>query len=1025
LLSLVAAQMVSAQTYTVSSTADSGAGSLRDAISQANAFNGAATINFSITASTVNLSSMLPILTNPNGITINGNGNTINGGSTSNTTGDRVFFIGVPSNTPAAGGGFMPSTAATNWNINNLTIQNGNGRGGNGAAGGAGLGGGVFVNAGNLSLSNVQFNNNRAIGGNGGSLLNLIAGGGMGGNGNDGGGGFGIGANGGVGNANGAPGKFMGGASAANGTVGTGGVHGGGGGGAGVFSGSGGSGGVGAIGENAGFGGGGSGDGIGGFGGGGGNTGDGGFGGGSGFSRPPGFGGGAGTSSGSGNGGGGLGAGGAIFVRQGATLSITDGGISGGTVAGGTGFQSGQAIGSGIFLAGSVNYNVTSGTVILSDGLGGGFNSQITGGFTKTGAGTLVLAGNNTFSGGTTIAGPSGSTLRLGNNVSLGQSTNSLTINTGNILDLSGSSTSIGTLTGTGTITNTSVVTLSDISVGNGNGSSTFSGVIQNGTQAVSLTKTGTGTLTLSGTNAYTGGTNLNGGILSVSSNANLGHTSSVLFFNGGTLQTTSTFATSRGTAIEGSVGVIDVTAGNTLTHTGQISGPGALTKSGAGILVLGFNNIYTGTTTVADGTLQVGNGASTGSLGAGQATINAGATLRYFRNDQHSLTTSLAGNGTLNFIGTGNGSQSSYILTGINNSSFAGALQVGSTVGNGARVVINNQNQLGTSSATINNGSQIFMQGTFSNNFTIQGNGWQEGAGSLGALRMDDGSTITGSVTLAGNSRIGTSTSAAISGVISGGFGVEKNLLGTLTLSGTNTYTGSTTVNAGTLLINGNQTAANGSYTVNNGATLGGSGTIGGSVTVNSGGILSPGNSPGILTVNNVVALQNGAQFLVEMQGTTAGSGYDQLQISSLTASFSLNGSVNLVGDRLGSFAAPFLSSYVILRNTNNVLGTGTFAGLADGSFFDLDGQVFQIRYNVPNTYNVDPQLGITWAGDNGFGNYGGGDNGGNIVIAAVPEPSTWVLMLGSLGICGYAAYRRKLRQAASEGSDLFIDRV
>ena len=93
---------------------------------------------------TINLASMLPILTNVNGISIDGaNGGqaiTIDGGSSSATTGDRVFFLGVSSGEANVG---LPATGSAAWAISNLTIANGNARGGSGSfggGGGAGLG---------------------------------------------------------------------------------------------------------------------------------------------------------------------------------------------------------------------------------------------------------------------------------------------------------------------------------------------------------------------------------------------------------------------------------------------------------------------------------------------------------------------------------------------------------------------------------------------------------------------------------------------------------------------------------------------------------------------------------------------------------------------------------------------------------------------------------------------------------------------------------------------------------------------
>ncbi|MFT3881101.1 MAG: PEP-CTERM sorting domain-containing protein [Gemmatales bacterium] len=437
--------------YVVTNLSDIGTGSLRDAINSANSNAGPATITFSIAGGgTINLNSMLPILTNPSGIGIDGtNGGqaiTINGGSFGNITGDRVFFIGVPANTPAAAGGNMLDTTATNWSISNLTIQNGNARGGNGSGGGAGLGGGIFLNAGNLTLSGVNFVNNRAVGGNGTS--GSLGGGGMGGNGSKGGGGFGLGANGGAIASPGGIGLFTGAAAAASGFGGVAGGSSGGGGGGTLLGGNpSGGGGVGASGTAGGFGGGGGAiasgtGGNGGYGGGGGSggsagiSGAGGFGGGGGITSAGagsggngGFGGGKATTT---TGGGGLGAGGAIFVRQGANLNIVDGAISGGTVAGGTGANAGQGIGSGIFLAGSTTYTVSSGkTVTINDTIGGGVDSQITGGFTKDGPGKLVLGGTNTYTGMTQVM--SGSLLVNGSIVT------PTTVNNGAVLGGSGS----------------------------------------------------------------------------------------------------------------------------------------------------------------------------------------------------------------------------------------------------------------------------------------------------------------------------------------------------------------------------------------------------------------------------------------------------------------------------------------------------------------------------------------------------------------------------------------------------------
>jgi autotransporter-associated beta strand protein len=294
-------------------------------------------------------------------------------------------------------------------------------------------------------------------------------------------------------------------------------------------------------------------------------------------------------------------------------------------------------------------------------------------------------------------------------------------------------------------------------------------------------------------------------------------------------------------------------------------------------------------------------------------------------------------------------------------------------------------------------------------NNFTVNVGGL---SGTGNVTNTGGGGSIT-----AGNGN----ASSTFDGVITQASSANPLTLGkvgtgTLTLNGNNSYTGSTVVFGGTLLVNGNQSSATGGVLIAGGAKLGGNGTVGGDVTIDA-GQLSPGNSPGILTLTKDVKFQNGASFQVEIQGTVAGSGYDQLLLNSGTSNYVITGNSTLVGTRLGGFNVPNFTAFEIIKNPNGPLGSGTFAGLPDGSFFDFDGQQMQIRYNVPNNYFLSPTGGgITWAGDDGFGNYGA-DNGGSIVIAAVPEPTTWAMILITVGLGGYVGYRRyRLNQLQSD---------
>lgn len=155
--------------------------------------------------------------------------------------------------------------------------------------------------------------------------------------------------------------------------------------------------------------------------------------------------------------------------------------------------------------------------------------------------------------------------------------------------------------------------------------------------------KTSSGTLVLTGSNTISGGiTSFGGGLLEVSSDANLGAVSGTLqpaaltlagATTSGRVRASETFTMHPNRGITINVGgttasplggTIDVVADKTLTVPGPISGAGRLTKSGSGTLVLSGSSSYAGTTTVSSGTLVV-SGVITGTSGA---SVAAGATL-------------------------------------------------------------------------------------------------------------------------------------------------------------------------------------------------------------------------------------------------------------------------------------------------------------------------------------------------------------------------------------------------------------
>ena len=646
-----------AATLLVTSTADSGTGSLRAAIASANSGD---TIQFQV-GGTITLASELPVITKT--ITIDGNGNNpvISGAGTY-----RPFFIGDAGTTGA-------TYAVT---LKNLSITNAVAQGGTGSAagGGAGLGGAIFVSSnGALTLANVAVSNTQANGGNVAYPIQFMGGGGSRNSVPSGGGGLFVGSDANIsvgGGPNGGSATIISGSG--NATGGAGGFGSGGGGGA-ATSGN-------AVGGAGGFGGGG-GDGnagisatggAGGYGGGGGSAssspvqtgGAGGFGGGGGgfaYSLTPGSGmpgpGGFGAGNGGGGvnsiagGGGGLGAGGAIFVQSGGTVTV-QGDLSqqAGSVSAGAGLVgggAGSAFGSGLFFQGTSGSTTTlgfgAGNQSISGGIadyigsggtnpGGGTNAADQGGsvaVSKSNGGTLALLGANTYSGGTTIN--EGSTLVIGNGAALGSG--ALTLNggtTGVAVNFTGSFSVGNNIVAAGdpsyNVTTGNTVNLTGVLSGTGD-------VVVNALSGYA------GTLILSAANTYTGGTVVNGGTLLLSGAGTLGAATGATTVSGGTLDLGGTTQTQAAVNLAGGTirnGTLDAPITSTGGVLDGIGGTASLTTTGGTTAVRGINT-YSGGTTVNGGVLDVegslsdptvnAGGKLTGAGSVGTTLVNAGGT--------------------------------------------------------------------------------------------------------------------------------------------------------------------------------------------------------------------------------------------------------------------------------------------------------------------------------------------------------------------------------------------------------------
>ena len=521
------------------------------------------------------------------------------------------------------------------------------------------------------------------------------------------------------------------------------------------------------------------------------------------------------------------------------------------TYSGGTTIDAGALQGDTTSLQGNM---VDNGALIFNQGSDGTFAGAISGAgsVTKTGTGTLTLGGANTYGGGTTIdtGALQGDTSSLQGNV---VDDGALIFNQGSDGTFAGSISGSGNLDkeGAGTLTLSGVNTYGGGTTVNAgalqgdttslqgdianNGSVIFNQV-PDGTYAGSisgsgaLTKDGAGTLILTGTNTYAGGTTI----------------------NAGTLQTGAGNIT--GDIVDNATLVFDQPANG--DYAGVISGSGALVKQGAGTLTLDGVNTYTGATTIDSGTLALGaNGSIAHTSGVALA---AGATLDL----------SAAGDQTVGQLdgagGTVNIGDNALTIDGAGNGSYGGVIAgSGSLVKDGGGTQTLTGANLYTGGTTVNDGELVIGAGgslAAGSPVSVNGNGVLDvsaaGNQTLATLDGSGGQIQLGGTTLS----VGGGT---YDGVIAGTGGVEKTDSGTLTLNGTNTYTGATQVSSGSLIV-GDATHASASVqsdiTVANTASLGGYGSVNGNVDVQSGGHLAPGNPVGALTINGNLLAEQGS---------------------------------------------------------------------------------------------------------------------------------------------------------------------
>ena len=597
----------------------------------------------------------------------------------------------------------------------------------------------------------------------------------------------------------------------------------------------------------------------------------------------------------------------------------------------------------------------TSGTngaaqnITLSGALSG------TGGLNITGAGTLTLSGSSSYSGNTAV---SAGTLNFGNTAGLGTS----------VLTIAGNSQIQAGVSGT--IANNVVIIPSVTGTFDPQSYSVTFGGIVSGSGA--LIKAGAGTLTLSSSNSYSGGTMLSAGTLNFGDANALG--AGLLTFTGSSkLQAGVSGTFTNNVVVNPSVtGTFD-TQSNSVTYGGIVSGSGAFAKTGAGTLTLSGINTYKGRTTVSNGVLQVSSIADTGfsNLGLGTAggvTLASSGTLEitsgssttarpfYFNNgtvqvDAGASLTLTAPNEYDNYTKTGPG-----LLVMANTSNNAGCSptilegeldfraapagiaydRIVDIAAGAVAKYFNNINQQWTGSGsiglTINSGGTADLNG-FNQSFTALG-------GTNGVITNTG--TANSVITVGVNN-----VSGSYGGVLSDGptntLRLIKTGTGTQTLSGSNTYSGGTTLSAGSLRIGSANALGSGGLQINGGTLdLYGSGVAVGSLSGSSGALITnTGSNAAGLTATivggtstyagnilngaaNVALTKSGTGTLIlsgslTMAGLNANDGATQL-----TASGSI-GAVSVAAGATLSMAAHSGSTYNVLDLSSLTISAST----------------------------------------------------------------------------------------------------
>lgn len=553
-----------------------------------------------------------------------------------------------------------------------------------------------------------------------------------------------------------------------------------------------------------------------------------------------------------------------------------------------------------------------------------------------TGSGTLVyrgtstshrtnLSGNNSsFSGTISINGASGNrNLRL-TSATAGSSAATWTPAAGNTLEIDGVTVNLGTLNGAGTVTNSHATNAATISVGAG----TFTGVISNGSGSggLGLTKTGSGTLTLSGANLYSGSTSITGGTLA-----------------------TTTAQTGAGSFTVSDSATLSITQANA-SATFNASSLTLGSAGGATLTLTPTSNPLAALVTVGD------------------LNVNGTTTLRLLNTPANGTTLI----DYTNSIGGLNGFAGLSLIM-----PFRVTADLQHDTNNTSIIVTNVQPDVLKWKGNISN---VWNIDTANNGGTGTAN-WVTSAQPSGAYYVEAGSTQIDSPVFddsaAGNTNIALNTAVSPSGVtfdnsslsysisgtgsINGTTGIVKNGTGALTLATANTFSGGVQLNAGTLNINNASAIGSGALTISAGTVID---NTSGSAVTSSSPVTQAWNGDFTFTGSNDLNLGAGAVAMsASRQITVNGSTLSVGGVSGTGFGLTKEGAGTLA---IG--ASTYTGATLINGGTLKANSTTSFTTTSSVTLADAAGAALDLNGNSQTISNLS----------------GGGSSGGNIILGS-----------------------------------------